>query len=41
MLGRAVLGGDDEVTLVFTILIIHDDDHLAVAEIVDQFLGRI
>ena len=33
--------GDDQIALVFTVLIIHDDDHAALAQIFDDFFSSI
>ena len=41
MLRRTMLGGDDEITFILAIFIVHDDDHLAFANVVDQFLCGI
>ena len=40
-LGGDLLGGDDEVALVLAVLVIDDDDHLAVAEVLDDLLDAI
>ena len=37
--GRGELRGDDEVALVFAVLVIDQDEHPAVAGFLDQFLG--
>src|SRR5690606_33995054 len=35
------VGGDDEVTLVLAILVVHEDDHLALTDVFDQFFNGI
>jgi len=41
VLGLAVHGGNDEITFILAILVVHDDDHLAAANLVYKFLCRI
>ena len=38
--GSRHLGGDDEIALILPILVVDQDEHPAVARLVDQFLGR-
>ena len=41
MLGCDFLGGHDEVTLVLTVLVVHDNNKFALAEILDGFLYSV
>jgi hypothetical protein len=38
--GRGHLGGDHEVALVLAVLGVHQDDHAAVAQVLDDFVYR-
>jgi len=38
VLRRAVARGEDKIAFVLAVLVIHDDDHLARADILDYFL---
>ena len=40
VLGRQLLGGDDDVALVLAILIVHDDEHFPVLNILDCLFNR-
>jgi hypothetical protein len=40
-LGRDEIRGDDDVALVFTIFVVDEDDHFAVANVFDQFRNRV
>lgn len=40
-LGRGLLGGDDEVALVLTVLVVHDDDGTARGDVTDGLLDRV
>jgi hypothetical protein len=37
---RDLLGGDRQIAFVLPILVVHDDDHLAVADRIDRLLDR-
>ncbi len=41
VLGGDAFGGDDDVALVLAVLVIHEDDHLAGADVFDQFFSGI
>ena len=41
VLGGHALGGDNDVALVLAVLVIHEDDHLAGADVFDQFFSGI
>ena len=41
LLGRDLLGRDDEVAFVLSILVIDDDDELAVTEVLEGLLYRV
>ena len=41
VLGADPLGGHDEVALVLAILVIHDDGHLALAQIREDLVDRV
>ena len=41
VLGSHAFGGDDDVALVFPVLVIHEDDHLAGSNIFDQFFSGV
>ncbi len=41
VLGGDALGGDNDVALVLAVLVIHEDDHLAGADVFDQFFSGI
>jgi len=38
-LGCDLLGGADQIALIFAIFVVNDDDHLAVADIGDSFFN--
>ena len=40
VLGRQLLGGDDDVALVLAILIVHDDEHFPVLNVLDCLFNR-
>ena len=40
MLGRELLGGDNDVALVLAILIVDDHKHLAVSHVLDRLFNR-
>ena len=40
-LGGHMLGGHDQITLVFPVFIIHQDNHLALADVFDQFFNTV
>ena len=39
--GGDVFGGDDQVAFVFAVFVIHEDDHFAGADVVDDFRGGV
>ena len=39
--GGDVFGGDDQVAFVFAVFVIHEDDHFADADVVDDFRGGV
>src|SRR5690606_37549519 len=41
VLGGDAFGGDDDIAFVLAVLVIHEDDHLAGADVFDQFFGGI
>ncbi|MCY1279753.1 hypothetical protein D9M69_553830 [compost metagenome] len=41
VLGLHALGGHDQVAFVLAILVIHEDDHLALADVFDQFFDAV
>ncbi|MNP62402.1 hypothetical protein D3C76_1576770 [compost metagenome] len=41
VLGLAALGGHDQVAFVLAVFVIHEDDHLALADVFNQFFDAI
>ncbi len=41
VLGLHAFGGHDQVAFVFTVFVIHEDDHLALANVFDQFFDTV
>jgi hypothetical protein len=41
MFWRHDIGGDDQVTLIFTILVVHNKDHLSLAKIIQDLFYSI
>ena len=39
--GGDVFGGHDEVAFVLAVFVVHEDDHFAGAQVVDDFLGAV